>query len=73
MQRSPVLEASTDIDTQLHLGTVLDELAADLFNLDVQTMPAADMAGYAASDDCTNNGCTNTCNSCGCTATCRNC
>ncbi len=43
---------------------VLDDITADLFNLDIQTELAADLAGYAPSADCTNNGCTRSCVGC---------
>ena len=42
----------------------LDEATADLFALDPQTGPADDLARYAESDDCTNNGCTKSCQGC---------
>lgn len=44
--------------------SVLDDLTADLFDLDIQVEPAADLAGYADSADCTNNGCTRSCVGC---------
>lgn len=51
-------------------SAVLDDLTADLFNLDVKMAPVYDMTGSNTTTQCTDNGCTNTCRSCGCTRGC---
>ena len=42
-------------------NTALDEVTAELFDLDPQVELANDLAGYGDSADCTNNGCTASC------------
>lgn len=46
-------------------GVVLDQVTADLFDLDARVVPVSDMAGSNTTTDCTDNGCTATCRSVG--------
>lgn len=39
-------------------NAILDAATADLFTLDSQKKPAEDLAGYACSENCTDDGCT---------------
>lgn len=72
---APLDIRGTDVDERPEPAeSILDELTADLFNLDINVEPATDMAGYEATENCTNNGCTGSCASCGCTGrACKNC
>ncbi|KPM55453.1 hypothetical protein ACG83_08900 [Frankia sp. R43] len=54
-------------------AAVLDRLTADLFDLDTQAVPVADVSGSNTTSDCTDDGCSATCPSVGCSATCQNC
>jgi hypothetical protein len=49
---------------------VLDRATADLFDLDVKTVPVPDIKGLNTTTDCTDDGCTKTCTSRGCSKTC---
>jgi hypothetical protein len=50
---------------------VLDDITADLFNLDARAVPVLDMTGSNTTTDCTDNGCSGNCTSVGCTTNCR--
>lgn len=49
---------------------VLDDITADLFDLDARAVPVLDMTGSNTTTDCTDNGCSKTCPSVGCTKGC---
>lgn len=51
-------------------STVLDDITADLFDLEARAVPVLDMTGSNTTTDCTDNGCSKTCTSVGCTKGC---
>lgn len=51
-------------------NTVLDDITADLFDLDARAVPVLDMSGSNTTTECTDNGCSRTCPSVGCTKGC---
>lgn len=52
-------------------SAVLDDVTADLFDLDARAVPVLDMTGSNTTTDCTDNGCSATCTSVGCTTGCK--
>lgn len=63
-QTAPVAEVPGAADTPL------DDLTAELFDLDVRAVPVPDMTGSNTTTECTDNGCSSTCPSVGCTPGC---